>query len=559
MPPDKALARALAAHRAGRLAEAGAIYRDILQANPAEFGALHLLGVIEYQNARYEQAAALIWQALQVNPRSAEAYSNLGIVYADQQRAAEALACFGNALALRSDYAEALYNRANVLRALKRFAEALADYDRALAQRPGYADAWNNRGIALAKLRRHGEALESHGRALELAPGNPEFHNNRGVALKEVQRHGEALADYEAALALRPDYPEALNNRGQALQACGRYEESLACYTQALALRPAYAEAHTNLGLCRLLLGDYAQGWPEYEWRWKNPALELAPRSFAQPQWDGAQDLRGKRILLHMEQGLGDAIMALRYVPLVAARDAQVVFEVAPALAPLLAGLAGEYRVVLQGAALPETDFHCPLLSLPLAFGTTVESIPAKIPYLVADGEAAAAWRGRLAPQGGMLVGLCWRGNPDYPRDAERSFEFARLAPLFELPGIRFVGLQKEMLDEERRLAATLPRFVHPGADFADTAALLAALDLVITVDTSWGHWAGAIGKPVWVLLPFSPHWPWLTEREDSPWYPTARLFRQPGIGNWNHVVRTVRDELFRGEESENIARPKTR
>jgi tetratricopeptide (TPR) repeat protein len=537
------LAQALAAHQAGRFAEAEAAYREILGARPRDFDALHFLGVLDYQNGKLAQAADGIGQALIVNPRSAEAHSNLGIVQAAQGLAAQALQSFGRSLALRPQYAEALYNRANVLRELKCHADALADYDRALVLQPAYAEAWNNRGIALASLRRHAEALESYDRALALAPRYAEAYNNRGVSLRELQRAGEALVAYDKALALQADYPAAWNNQGQALQATGSYEQALACYARAIEFCPDYPEAHTNHGLCRLMLGDYARGWQEYEWRWKNPALGLRQRPFTQPQWTGSGSLDGKRILLHMEQGLGDAVMALRYVPLVAARGAQVFLEIAPALAPLLSGLAGVHRVVLQGETLPESDFHCSLLSLPLAFGTTVESIPAAIPYLAPDAQAAAAWRAQLSRPGERLVGLCWRGNPDYPRDAERSLAFAQVAPLLSVPGIRFVSLQKELRDDERGVPE-LPNVVHPGADFAATAALVSALDLVVTVDTSWGHWAGAIGKPVWVMLAFSPHWPWLTGREDSPWYPTARLFRQPAPGDWGHVIGEVKRAL---------------
>ena len=538
------LARALAAHQAGQFAEAEALYREILAARPDDFDALHLLGVLDYQNGRLARAADGIGRALLVNPGSAEAHSNLGIMQTAQGSAAAALASFERSLALRPDYAEALYNRANVLRELQRHAEAIAGYEQAIALKPGYADAWNNRGISLASLRRHGEAVASYDRAIALAPAYAEAHNNRGVSLRDLQRAEEALASHDAALALRPAYPEGFNNRGQALEALGCHTEALVSYGRAIELRPAYHDAIANRGLCRLLQGDYARGWPDYEERWKSALLAPALRQFACARWHGQEDLRGKRILLHMEQGLGDAIMALRYVPLVAARGAEVTLEIARALAPLLAGLQGVHRLVHQGEALPETDFHCPLLSLPLAFGTTLESIPAAIPYLAADKAAAAAWRARLAPRGEKLVGLSWRGNPDYPRDAERSFAFARYAPLLGLPGIRCVGLQKELLDEERRAAAALPGFVHPGADFAGTAALVAALDLVVTVDTSWGHWAGAIGKPVWVLLAYSPHWPWLTGRTDSPWYPSARLFRQPAPGDWDSVIGNVKKAL---------------
>jgi hypothetical protein len=257
----------------------------------------------------------------------------------------------------------------------------------------------------------------------------------------------------------------------------------------------------------------------------------------------GNEDLQGKTILLHAEQGLGDLIQAFRYVPLVAAKGGAVVLEVPEALKPLVAGLSGVKRVVVCGDPLPLTDFHCPLFSLPLAFGTTIETIPSTIPYLSVDQAVARQWRAKLAAKGKKLVGVCWRGNPNYGKDHERSIRLADFAPLLSVPGIRFVSLHKELTKEEQRLADGLP-MVNPGVDFKSTAELIAALDLVISVDTAWTHWTGAIGKPVWVLLHYSPHWVWLTEREDSPWYPTARLFRQPRIGDWKGVIQSVKKEL---------------
>ena len=379
---------------------------------------------------------------------------------------------------------------------------------------------------------------------LAFNPFYPAVQNNRGVELARLGRYEEALASYNGALAIDPDCAEALSNRGDALRMLGHYAEALAGYTRAQALKSGLAYAHWNEGICRLQMGDYPAGWKKYEWRLKIKALNLKARKLRQPRWLGAETLHGRTILLHAEQGLGDTIQFVRYAPLVAAKGATVLLDVPGMLAPLMARLAGVKRVLDRSEALPAFDFHCPLPSLPLAFGTTLDTVPASNPYLSTDSDAAARWRARLAPQGQTLVGVAWRGSPGYAHDRERSIRFADFARLMALPGVRFVSLQKELTWEECRLADSLPQLVHPGADFRNTAEAIAALDLVISVDTAWAHWAGAVGKPLWVLLPFVPHWTWLTEREDSPWYPTARLFRQPRSGDWTSVIRNAREAL---------------
>ncbi|HLX80198.1 MAG TPA: tetratricopeptide repeat protein [Burkholderiales bacterium] len=500
----------MAAHQAGDLPAAEQIYRAILEAEPADFDALHMLGVLEAQRQRYDSAHLLIGRALAGNPRSAMAHSNRGYV----------------------------------LVAMNRPAEALASLETALALDPAYDEALNNRGNALQALGRHAEALRSYEQALAVRPDWPEAMKNLGNVQHLLGRYEAALATYGRVLALRPGYREALNDRGAACYQLGLYKEALDDYAAAQAVDPAYAEAHWNEGICRLLLGDYARGWEKYEWRWRNDKLKLPPRAFAQPLWLGTEDLRGRSILLHAEQGLGDAIHFVRYAARVAALGADVTLETFPEIAPLMASLDGVNRVIARGAPLPQTDFHCPLLSLPLAFATIPETIPAPVPYLSVREEAAAAWRARLAKGGDRLVGVCWRGSKNYGGDAERSIAFADFAPLLSVPGFRFFSLQKELTGEERRLADGLP-LIHGGGSFNDTAEMVAALDLVISVDTVWAHWAGAIGKPFWLLLPHTPHWVWLTGREDSPWYPTARLFRQARTGaGWESVIRDVKIEL---------------
>jgi tetratricopeptide (TPR) repeat protein len=515
LPPAEiveSLRRALAAHHAGDLPAAEKLYREVLAAVPRQFDALHLLGVLESQRGRYDVACQLIAMALQIDPHSVAAHSNMG----------------------------------HVLNCLQRHTEALASLERALEIAPDHPEAHNNRGNALQALGRREEAIAACERALALRPGWVEVLMNRGNLLYELCRYDDALAVFDEVVALQPGHYKALNDRGGVCFRLGRYADALDAYAKSEAANPDYAEAHWNEAICRLLLGDYARGWQKYEWRWRNAKLRLAPRELSRPLWLGTEDLRGKSILLHAEQGMGDALQFARYASQVAALGADVMFEVFPEIAPLMASLPGVSRIVTHGDLLPPTDFHCPLLSLPLAFGTTEQSIPASIPYLTVGQETAAAWRAQLANGKDRLVGVCWRGSANYGSDAERSIAFADFAALFSVPGVRFVSLQKELTDEERGLAQGRP-MVHLGGNFKDTAEMIAALDLVISVDTAWAHWAGAIGKPFWLLLPHVPHWVWLTGRDDSPWYPTARLFRQARTGaGWKDVIDNVRTELRR-------------
>jgi len=425
-----------------------------------------------------------------------------------------------------------------------RHAEALEAYAQVLAFVPDDADALFNRSQLLLHLGRPEEALDGFDRVAALQPSDAGTQRARGVILQSLGRLEEALAAFGAALAAAPEDSEALISRAAVLHALGRYEEAIASYERAQAIRPQGALAHYNESLCRLAIGDYARGWPKYEWRWKWDGFPSPRLAFREPRWLGGENVAGKTILVHAEQGLGDTLQFLRYVPLLAARGAKVVLMVQRALLPLLGGFAGAERVVAAGEALPAADLHVPLLSLPLAFGTTLESVPANLPYLAADAGRVAARREALGAGAKPLVGVCWRGNAQYRSDRERSIVFGKFAPLLETPGLRFVGLQKELTAEEQALLPRNADFANPGESFTATAEIIAALDLVITVDTAFAHLAGALGRPFWVLVPRVPHWCWLRDRRDSPWYPAARVYRQPARGEWSGVLREVAGAL---------------
>ncbi|HUD88067.1 MAG TPA: tetratricopeptide repeat protein [Xanthobacteraceae bacterium] len=527
----------------GRNAEVLASYDRVLAKHPDHAEALSNRGNALKALGRFGEALASYDRALMMRPDDAQACFNRGVTLHELKRFDLALASYDSALAMRPDHAEALSNRGDALRELGRLEEALASYDRALTARGEFAEALSNRGNVLRAMRRFDDALASYDAALRLRPDYPEAWSNRAATLQALDRLDEALASCDRALALRPDLVEALNNRASVLQELHRFDESLSTYDHLAAIAPDHAEAQMNRALLLLLSGDFAKGWPAYEWRRKLPSF--VERGFAQPEWLG-QDIAGKRLLLHAEQGFGDTIQFVRYAALAAQRGADVIVEVQPQLRPLLGSLFGVEVIAAGRDELPAFDLHCPLLSLPHLFATTPAAIPVGVPYIAAPADRIAAWASRL-PADGLRVGLAWSGHRDNTRDHERSIPFARLAPLFDIPGARFVSLQKDIrasdAEDFRRCGSVID--LRAGLhDFADTAAVIAQLDLVISVDTSVAHLAGAMGKPFWLLLPRVPDFRWQLGRTTSPWYPTARLFRKSQADSWDAVIEGVAAEL---------------
>jgi hypothetical protein len=545
----QALQQAVALHQQGDLARAEKIYARILKARRDHFDALHLLGLLKHQAGKAGEAYRLIGAALTVNPRSADARSNLGLVLHALKRDAEALASFEQALALDPGHVEALNNRGTALLNLNRPTEALTSFERLLAINPRHLEARVNRANALLDLDRVDDAIAAYDGVLAAQPRHAGAHFNRGNALMRRENLEEAIAAFDRALAISPGYVKAHNNRGLALRALNRHGEALASYGRAIALDKDFAEAHLNAAHALLTLGDFARGFAAYEWRWKIASTAPHRRTFRQPLWLGTPPIGGRTILLHAEQGLGDTIQFARYVTLLARAGAKVVLEVAPVLKELLSEIGGAARVLAQGDALPAFDLHCPLASLPLALKTELASIPAEIPYLAAPTERLEKWRARMDALPRPRIALAWSGNPAHANDRNRSIPLARLQPLWSLVGPSFISVQRDVREGDAGVLAGATRLVHLGgelSDFADTAAVLALADLVISVDSAVAHLAGAMGRPVSILLPFSPDWRWMLAREDSPWYPTVRLFRQPEIGDWDSVVARVREELGR-------------
>lgn len=543
----KAINEALNLHQRGDLDGAEKAYRRVLKTWPDQFDALHLYGMLNFQRGKLSDALKLLNQAVRIDPRVADVHSNLGIVLATLKRNGEAMASFDKAVALQPNNVGALINRGRALVESGRADEGLASIDKALSLDPRHVEGRINRANALVQLGRHEDALREYDQAITAVPnhpGHPGAYFNRGNVLFSLGRPDEAVEAYQRALAINPKSDAAWNSRGVALQALNRNTEAIESFQRALSLKADHADAHFNVSLALLAAGDYPRGFREYEWRWKRTGMP-EQRKFSAPAWTGEQALGGKTILLHAEQGLGDSVMFARYVPELARRGARVVLEVQPELKALLCALEGAAQVIARGDELPEYDLQCPLGSLPLAFRTEFASVPAPIPYLTAPADRVAKWRERMSAFGSPRIALAWAGSAQHVNDRNRSIPLAALHPLLAAEAL-FVGVQRDMRPDDASAMMSAPRLKNLGGeieDLADTAAILSLCDLVISVDTSVAHVAGAIGRPLWMLIPFAPDWRW-TLGGTSPWYPQARLFRQPHRGDWPGAIADMAGAL---------------
>lgn len=543
-PACNALGMALA--RLNRYAEALASYDRAIQLQPDFIEAFNNRGVALEHLDQPEQALDSYGHALRLQPENMGVLSNRSNALLKLKRYEEALAGYEKIFLLHFCNAEILSNHGSALAGLGRHAAALASYDRALELKPDSADILFNRGNMLARMSRIEEALASYDRSLLLRPNDVDVLCNRGNALRRLKRSEEALACYDLMLRLRPDSADAFSNRSGALGDLHRYEEALASCAQALQLQPDHVDANFHEATLSLLHGDFELGWKKYEWRWRVSGQENYARYFSQPVWLGKESLHGKSILLHAEQGFGDTIQFCRYVKLVAATGARVIIETQSALGSLLSSLNGVCQVVVKGDPLPAFDYHCPLLSLPLAFNTCLKTIPAEVSYLASDPARVEAWRSKLGERNRPRVGLVWSGNASQTNDHNRSIPMSSLIELASGQA-QYVCLQKEVRENDVPILGGRKDIAYFGddlVDFAETAALLSNMDLVISVCTSVAHLAGAMGKPVWLLLSFNADWRWMLDRSDSPWYPSMRLFRQPENGDWDSVVLMLAKEL---------------
>ena len=493
-------------HTAGRLKQAAELYYQILQANPHHAGALHLLGLITHQVGKHQEAIDLIEKAIARNPEVPQFHNNIG-------------ACF-----------DAIGNKERSVRS----------YMQALRLQSDYPAACNNLGKVLIDLGRTREAIRYCIRALRLNRDFPEAWNNLGNALQSQGKTKQATQYYKQALQLKPDYPAAYNNLGNVLQESGLLDEAIQAYEHTIRLDPNHTMAHMNRGICHLLMGNYKDGWSEYEWRLNKES--------DWPLWDGSA-FEGKRLFVQDEQGFGDSIQFIRYLPMVKSMGGTLIFETKNPLINLFRRFPGIDKLIerpANGRPAGEFDLHIHLLSLPRIFGTTMQTIPSDVPYLFADREKVGRWGARLK-KGGFKVGIAWAGSPTHHNDRNRSCCFSQFRPLAAVSNVQLYGLQKgeAVLQVEHFPGNLMIEDLGPDIkDFSDVAGIIENLDLIVSVDTALVHLAGAMGKSVWTLLPYAPDWRWLLDREDSPWYQTMRLFRQKKPGNWDSVLQRVANEL---------------
>jgi tetratricopeptide (TPR) repeat protein len=531
----------------GQPQQAAASYEEALRLDPDHVDARVSLGVVRASQGKLDEAIGHWVLALKLRPDCASAHNNLGVALTEQGKLEEARARLEEALRLQPDYAEAAYNLGVLFIKQGRRPEAIARLEEALRLQPDHAQAYNNLGLLLNESGRPAEAAVMLAQAVRLRPLFVEAHNNLGLAYAALGRTELAEASYQEALRLQPGQWELHANLGNLQTDRGRHDEGLACYQLAVWLKPD-SPARWTRALALLAKGDLERGFPEYESRWRHTGLK--ERALAQPRWDGSP-LQGRTILLYMEQGLGDTLQFIRYASLVKQRGAAVLVECPVSLVPLLSRCSGIDRLVAQGSDLPEFDVHAPLLSLPRLCGTTLATVPAEVPYLFPDPETVESWRHALDPAPGLKVGIAWQGNPEYVNDRLRSVPLAEFEPLARLPGVRLYSLQKGPGTEQLRALAG--RFAvnevttdldATGAAFLETAAVMKNLDLVVCSDSALAHLAGGLGVPVWVALPAVADWRWLRDREDSPWYPTMRLFRQAALGAWGPVFERLAAEV---------------
>ena len=541
---NQQLSNGLAMHKKGLLIEAKTIYEQILNSQPDHFDALQLLGAISIQTKDYEKCINLLNNALQIKNNYAPTYYNLGLALHELEKFNEAIASYHQALEINPYYSQAHNGLACALKALHQYDSAITYFNKAITLNPSYAEAHNNIGLVKQELKEYSAAIANYEKAISLKPDYYEAFYNKGIALIGLNQFTDAISTFNQTLKLEPDFAKAFNGLGHANQELLRLTEAMSNYEKAILKDPKFADALWNKSLLKILLGEYPEGWSLYEHRWKVRKFKKESRDFNQPLWLGENTIQNKIILIHAEQGLGDSIQFCRYIPMIESLGPrQIILEIPKPLTSIISTVNSKTILLEKGNPIPQFDLHCPMMSLPHAFRTTLDNIPAQIPYLNADKNKVLDWSKMLGDPKNPRVGIVWSGSSNHPNDHNRSLLFKQLAPLLILP-FEFHSLQKEIKAVD---LVSLKNFkqIHQHQDnlidFSDTAALIENLELVITVDTSIAHLAGALGKRVFILLPFVPDYRWMLDRNDSPWYPTATLFRQPKLNDWESVINQIK------------------
>ncbi|MDA9094244.1 tetratricopeptide repeat protein [Methylophilaceae bacterium] len=465
-----------------------------------------------HQEGNLKEAKNIYEQILKHKPNHFDALQLLGILYGQINKKDKAIKLLELALQIKPDDAATLNNYGVILTEVNRTNDSYEALDKATNIKPDYAEAYSNKGNALKLLEKYDDAVKAYSKAIQLKPNYAEAYNNRGVIYKELSQMNLALKDLKKAISLKPDYPEA----------------------------------NSTMGVTLLLTGNFSKGWEQYEWRWKDLSDPSVIRSFKQPLWDGKKSLKGKSILLYSEQGLGDTIQFSRYILLIKALGAKVILETHKELLNIVGSIDSNITIILMGQTLPHFDFQCPLLSLPLKFGTGLKNIPSPNRYIWADKRIVPKWKKKIGSQKKPLIGLAWEGNPLHKNDYNRSILLAELIP--HLPKkYEYIGLQKDIRESNLKTlkrSSMIDNLIDNNVSMDDTAAIIENLDIVISVDTSVAHLSASMGKPTWILLPFVPDWRWLLNRNDSPWYKSVKLFRQEKRGNWELVFKDLNKKL---------------
>ena len=538
--PTECYRRALTAHQAGQWLQAESAYLELLAHNPGHPDAPTLLGTLYLQLSLHAPAAEWLLKAAALHPRQHDIQINLANALQALGRLQDAISSYRQAIALKPEHADAYVGRAYTHHQLMDFSASLVDAEHAIRLKPENALAHNLRGNALLGLKRNEEAVAAYDMAIKLQPDFADAFNNRANALRYLQRLDEALESYNQALSLKPDFTDGYLNRGMVFEELGRFDDALVDYDHVLTLQPQHAGVHWNKSAIKLLKGEWEEGWKLYEWRWINKALGLHDPYPAEKRWDGKASLHGKTILIHTEQGMGDTIQFSRYIPLLVTQGAHVAFVVAPALKSLMSSLPCKVSLYGTGEALPDYDLHYPLLSLPFSLNTTLANIPNQVPYLNASPAKREEWQAKVGVSARPKIGLIWNGATINPNDRHRSMPLEEISALLA-EDYDFHCLQKDIRPQDQAILNTFPQLkLHKLSDFSDTAALIDQMDIVISVCTSVGHLAGAMNKPLWMMLTKHADWRWLEQRSDSPWYPSARLFRQQTNDDWSDVVNQI-------------------
>ena len=541
---ERMINEAIEHHRNSRFQQAAEGYWKVMEANPGHTQATYLLGMVMHEIGENEKAIELISQALAFGYGGAEEYCNLGIIYNQLGRLEDVVECQKQSIARDPQYTAAYFNLGNAYRDLSQPEAAIEALQTAVAQKPDFPQAYNNLGLAQYDAGRFEDALACYDKALTSKPDYTDAYLNMGNALRELGRPDAAAVSFQKAIVLDHDLFEAHNNLGNVLMEQDQLEAAAASYATAIGLKPDDPGAHKNLGIISLLQGDFETGWPEYSWRRLEDDPVFKVRNYKQPFWDG-EDLTGKTIFVYPEQGLGDIIQFVRYLPMLRQRGGRVAFDIPLPMARLMWDLDGIDVSLKDGDTLPPFDYHIPLLELPKLLGTTLDTIPAAKAYLHVDKNLVEAWGERLGRKEEFRIGLVWGGSPDHLNDRNRSIEPELFRPLVETPGVSALSLMVGRDGEAGRVFGDVVTDLAPDlGDFADTAAAIANIDLVISVDTAVAHLAGALGTMVWTLLPFNSDWRWMLGRDDSPWYPSMRLFRQEKREDWEGVIERVAAEL---------------